>query len=232
MAADVVDSDEALKKAANKAKKQAKRDKETVAEDDDARKSKKRKSHDEKETDLRSYTEKKHKKSKKDVVKTVAADDKEEKKSKKPSKNLSEEDIDSADGKAARKEKKRLKKEKKEREAADAMKNAEEAKASELDSKMLMEKSSKKARQTETAAKPAASADQWNPDALTGDSARKNKFLRLLGAGKGSGIGSAPKKKQTSDQDIQKVESELERQFAAGIRMKHGGMGKRTGLGM
>lgn len=191
------------------------------------KKSKKRKSMDEEQSEVKSL--KKHKKSKKDVEPAVA-DVKEEKKSKMSKKDSEEGNSD--DEKAARKEKKRLKKEKKERKAAAALEDLEDAKVKEAEAEKVKDKSSKKARQPKLAAQPVASADQWNPDALAGDAARKNKFLRLLGAGKGAGIEAAPKKQQASDKDIQRVESELERQFAAGIRMKHGGMGKRTGLGM
>lgn len=233
VAANVVGSEKeqlrkAAKKAKKQAKKQAKRDNEAAAATDDMHKSKKRKSRDEEDTDPKSQKSKKHKESRKDGGETFDSKSKKEKKLK-SSKQDPKEDSTSADEQAARKEKKRLKKEKKEREAAAALKATEEANSQEVKTK---EKSSKKARQPEPVAKPAASADQWNPDALTGDAARKNKFLRLLGAGKGDGVEAAPKKKQASDQDIQRVESELERQFAAGIRMKHGGMGKRTGLGM
>ncbi|KAF7956442.1 hypothetical protein EAE96_003783 [Botrytis aclada] len=73
-------------------------------------------------------------------------------------------------------------------------------------------------------------AAQWNADALDGDAQRKSKFLRLLGAGKGgavSGKGVEAKGKG----DIQKVQSELERQYDYGMKMKHDGGGKRRGLG-
>lgn len=82
--------------------------------------------------------------------------------------------------------------------------------------------------------KHVASADQWNPDALSGDATRKNKFLRLLGAGKAgldTKVNSERSNKQATDKDIRRVESELERQFEAGVRMKHDGQGKRRGLG-
>lgn len=75
-------------------------------------------------------------------------------------------------------------------------------------------------------------AEQWNPDALSGDAARKDKFLRLLGAGKSSGnAGAASKSKGKPKVDIEKVQSELERQYDAGMKMKHEGGGKRRGLG-
>jgi len=76
-------------------------------------------------------------------------------------------------------------------------------------------------------------AEQWNPDALSGDAARKNKFLRLLGAGKSNNLDhsariSGPSKKL---QDLLQIETELAKQFDAGTRMKHDGQGKRRGLG-
>jgi hypothetical protein len=76
-------------------------------------------------------------------------------------------------------------------------------------------------------------ASQWNPDALTGEAARKDKFLRLLGAGKASAKApDAMRYKSTAKAvDISKVESELERQYEAGMKMKHDGGGKRKGLG-
>lgn len=79
-------------------------------------------------------------------------------------------------------------------------------------------------------------AEQWNPDALSGDAARKNKFLRLLGAGKAgvSGLNSQAQGKAHSANkaaEISRVQDELERQFNSGIQMKHDGMGRRRGLG-
>lgn len=72
-------------------------------------------------------------------------------------------------------------------------------------------------------------AEQWNPDALSGDAARKDKFLRLLGAGKSNGASSS--NKVSADVDLEKVQNDLERQFDAGVRMKHEQGGKRRGLG-
>jgi Small acidic protein family len=72
---------------------------------------------------------------------------------------------------------------------------------------------------------------QWNPDALNGDAARKDKFLRLLGASKVNGNDTEkPKKvKGKAKEMIEQVEDELERQFEAGIRMKNGQ--RKKGLG-
>merc|ERR1712093_775731 len=79
---------------------------------------------------------------------------------------------------------------------------------------------------------PTHGAEQWNPDALTGDAARKDKFLRLLGAGKGSSKGvEKDKKKKDSGVDIIKIQEELERQFEAGVKLKHDGGSKKRGLG-
>ncbi|KAH7336552.1 hypothetical protein BKA65DRAFT_36189 [Rhexocercosporidium sp. MPI-PUGE-AT-0058] len=80
---------------------------------------------------------------------------------------------------------------------------------------------------------PSHGAEQWNPDALTGDAARKDKFLRLLGAGKGSSKGGEKDKKKKKDAgiDIVKIQEELERQFQAGVKMKHDGGSKKRGLG-
>ncbi|KAH7409060.1 small acidic protein family-domain-containing protein [Cadophora sp. MPI-SDFR-AT-0126] len=79
---------------------------------------------------------------------------------------------------------------------------------------------------------PAHGAEQWNPDALTGDAARRNKFLRLLGAGKGSSKGvEKDKKDKDNGVNIKKIQEELERQFEAGVKMKHDGGSKKRGLG-
>jgi hypothetical protein len=76
--------------------------------------------------------------------------------------------------------------------------------------------------------------DQWNPDALNVDAARKDKFLRLLGGSKviGNSMDKPTKKinAQSKLAGLVKMENELERQFEAGIRMKHDGQRKR-GLG-
>ncbi|KAF7886781.1 uncharacterized protein EAF02_003428 [Botrytis sinoallii] len=100
-------------------------------------------------------------------------------------------------------------------------------------SKEEKESLKKKSKPTEEPEEPKAEkeiAAQWNADALDGDAQRKSKFLRLLGAGKGgavSGKGVEAKGKG----DIQKVQSELERQYDYGMKMKHDGGGKRRGLG-
>lgn len=76
-------------------------------------------------------------------------------------------------------------------------------------------------------------AERWNADSLDGDAARKNKFLRLLGAGKAGAAQAAERSSKESNglSNIKKVESDLVQQFDAGIRMKHDGQSKRKGLG-
>jgi hypothetical protein len=156
---------------------------------------------------------------------------------------------------AARKERKKLRKLRKEQEALAAnagqgQQNAEPVLAESKNTKHKREEQAKESGKRGVASsgfdasqktnadtadkKHVASADQWNPDALSGDATRKNKFLRLLGAGKAgldTKVNSERSSKQATDKDIRRVESELERQFEAGIRMKHDGQGKRRGLG-
>lgn len=75
------------------------------------------------------------------------------------------------------------------------------------------------------------SAEQWNPEALTGDEARKEKFLRLLGAKKSKGESSTKHKSKSRSADISQVQSDLEKQYEAGMKLKHDGRSKRRGLG-
>jgi len=66
---------------------------------------------------------------------------------------------------------------------------------------------------------------------LAGDEARKQKFLRLLGAGKAKG---GEPKQTTSNKiitDISRVQNDLEKQYEAGMKLKHNGGSKRRGLG-
>jgi hypothetical protein len=76
--------------------------------------------------------------------------------------------------------------------------------------------------------------DKWNPDALNGDAARKDKFLRLLGGSKVNGSNAEKPAKTVKVKAklarLVQIENELERQFEAGIRMKHDGQRKK-GLG-
>ena len=76
-------------------------------------------------------------------------------------------------------------------------------------------------------------SERWNVQALGGGSTRQGKFMRLLGGKKhgatvASGTGDGPREHV----DVDRVADDLERQFAAGIRMKYESSGqKRAGLG-
>jgi len=94
-------------------------------------------------------------------------------------------------------------------------------------------------------------AQQWNPDALNGDKERKAKFLRLLGGGKQKETETEDQKKEREKNEkiarkaarkaersaaenvkqIAKMESDLEKQYEAGMKLKHEGGGHRRGLG-
>ncbi|KAI0120080.1 small acidic protein family-domain-containing protein [Nemania sp. FL0031] len=74
--------------------------------------------------------------------------------------------------------------------------------------------------------------EQWNVSHLEGDAKRKQKFLRLLGGGKANGVaGSDPTPSTSSKADITKMQSDLERQFDVGMKMKQEGHSHRRGLG-
>ncbi|KAL2068674.1 hypothetical protein VTL71DRAFT_15012 [Oculimacula yallundae] len=120
---------------------------------------------------------------------------------------------------------KKDKKEKKE-------KKAKESRDDRLD-KVIAEREAKLKANASDDDGPSHGAEQWNPDALTGDAARKDKFLRLLGASKGpsKGVEKDKKKKKDTGVDIVKIQEELERQFEAGVKMKHDGGPKKRGLG-
>lgn len=79
-----------------------------------------------------------------------------------------------------------------------------------------------------------ADGEQWNVSALEGGSARQAKFLKLLGGGKKAGAGAAASTHNghgSSKQDIEKVQTSLEKQFYSGMKMKHDGQGHKRGLG-
>ncbi len=157
------------------------------------------------------------------------------------------------DDDAAHKEKKRLEKELKQREAVNGdstelmqdhrttadftTKTSKKGKRCDKENPVSLangEKESSKHRSKKSKKRDQEAiqiADQWNPDALNGGAARKDKFLRLLGAGKVNGVEKAAKKVKREHVDLKQIENELERQFDTGVRMKHDGKGKRRGLG-
>jgi hypothetical protein len=139
------------------------------------------------------------------------------------------------------KEKKRAKKEKKRQgkeivEAAKAAaaqeKSSEKRKLEDDEAEIPIEKE-KSHKKKKAKSEESGSAEQWNPDALAGDAARKEKFLRLLGAGKtnAAATNTAKHKSSAKVEDITKVQSELVRQYEAGMKMKHDGGARRRGLG-
>lgn len=176
----------------------------------------------------------------------------------KKSKKSEKESIDeNEEGDKARKERKRLRKERSAQTSEEvsneiiAKVNKEHVhqgkksknkhkKATEDESPGGTEKSTKKYKKEpriEEEDSQVKGTDQWNTSALSGDAARKDKFRRLLGAGK---VNSADKTNKSfkgerssskSMVDISAIEDDLERQFEAGVRMKHDGQGKRRGLG-
>lgn len=118
---------------------------------------------------------------------------------------------------------------------ADAEEETEKpAKAEKKAKKDKKEKKDKKAKTLAKEEEPTSITNDWNADALDGDAARKDKFLRLLGGKKDGAAASAKSKPEKKDtKDISKVQTELERQFEQGIKLKHGdgGQGKRRGIG-
>lgn len=160
------------------------------------------------------------------------------------------------DDEAARKEKKRLKKEQKQQKAKDEdlpetiPQNEEAPEVSAKKPKSKRQKTepvgTSTTNGTESEMCPAKVDEtgeedsnvkighQWNPDALNGDTIRKDKFLRLLGGSKVNGnTAEKPSKKvevKSKLAGLWQMENELERQFEAGIRMKHDGQRKK-GLG-
>ena len=83
----------------------------------------------------------------------------------------------------------------------------------------------------EAATNQAVVGENWNIEALTGDEARKQKYLRLLGAGKSAGESTKTQKSSKKDTDITKVQTDLELQYESSMKKKHDGGSKRRGLG-
>ena len=190
-----------------------------------------------------------------DAPMTEALVEKKKKKSKHSSDVGAEAPSNEIDENAARKERKRLRKEKKRQEepakarveaSSDVKEGASTQKSKkrkhEDETEILAENGAtekshkkKKAKSAEEATNGHTNgAEQWNPDELTGDTARKDKFLRLLGAGKTNGSkeeSSSKKKSSKKSSELSHMEAELERQYEAGMKQKHDGHGKRRGLG-
>ncbi|KAI9046564.1 hypothetical protein LZ554_009309 [Drepanopeziza brunnea f. sp. 'monogermtubi'] len=126
------------------------------------------------------------------------------------------------------------KREKKAKREAKALKAAEEEASREMTEADPPKKDKKSKKGSGDGNKPSHGAEQWHPEALSGDAARKDKFLRLLGAGKEASKETEKDGKKSTKRpevDIDKIAADLERQFEAGTKMKHDGGGKRRGLG-
>jgi hypothetical protein len=161
------------------------------------------------------------------------------------------------DDEAARKEKKRLKKEQKQQKAkeenlrgntpqneeapeasAKKLKKSKRQKTEPVGTSITNETKSEmraaKANETAEEELNVKNGDQWNPDALSGDATRKDKFLRLLGGSKVNGNSAEKSSKKVKVKSklagLVQMENDLERQFEAGVRMKHDGQRKK-GLG-
>ena len=144
------------------------------------------------------------------------------KKDKKKRKEVSEDDdaVELADANETPKEKSK-KKEKKEKRKKDKKGKKDKESAEEDVPAPTIEAESK-----------TNGGEQWNVSALEGDAKRKQKFLRLLGGGKTNGITNSGRTVPPSSKaDIAKVQSDLERQFDVGMKMKEEGHSRRKGLG-
>ncbi|KAH8556824.1 small acidic protein family-domain-containing protein [Umbelopsis sp. PMI_123] len=143
---------------------------------------------------------------------------------------------------------KKEKKEKKAKKEKDSKDKKEKKRKHESDSEN--EATPVKKLATPTEAPSAAAAEEsnsgrwndWTKASFGGDNAQKNKFLRLLGAKKGSSTTSSPQttlgeSSGTSHSAIdagfsQKMNQDLEKQFQDGLKMrKQQYGGKRGGLG-
>lgn len=135
--------------------------------------------------------------------------------------------------KRAKKEKKRQKKLAKAAKANGSYTSSKKRQYEDNDSDTQAKTKMKKFKSEAEPVNESGAAAQWNPDALTGEAARKEKFLRLLGAGKmnAAAADGARHRSSAKAEDISKVQRELERQYEAGMKMKHDGGGKRRGLG-
>lgn len=193
------------------------------------------------------------------IAEDLATDDKKDKKKKKKSKGLKsgdDEDVVIAEEPAVDETKEEKKAEKKRKRAAEAeadtpaeteagattngtadaaedlkeqKRKKKKAKKAEAADEEYVSKSSTDRKETNT-----DGAEQWHVQALDGGDARKEKFLRLLGAKKaatsGDGQGVSAGSQSASKHEIASIQNDLERQFEAGMRMKDQG-GRKKGLG-
>lgn len=150
-------------------------------------------------------------------------------------------DADKADKKEKKKDKKKDKKRKREADDTDAAADGDvfvidtgSAKKGKKSKSKIAKDSAEENITKETAGQPEADGEQWNVSALEGGSARQAKFLKLLGGGKKAGATAAAGAHSghgSSRQDIDKVQTSLEKQFYSGMKMKHDGQGHKRGLG-
>ncbi|EHK97911.1 hypothetical protein M7I_6331 [Glarea lozoyensis 74030] len=101
-----------------------------------------------------------------------------------------------------------------------------ESKKKKKDKSSKSDPDAKSSKKRKAEAEPVVAA-QWNPEALGGDAERKRGKVATNGEGGKGGEGDKGKTKG----EIEKVQSELERQYEMGMKMKHDGGGKRRGLG-
>lgn len=165
---------------------------------------------------------------------------KEKKKKRKIERTSDEKEEAEIETPAAKKDKKKKDKEPvtEESEAAELADASEESREKKDKKKKKKEKKEKQPAEEYVSAPIVESeaktngGEQWNVSQLEGDAKRKQKFLRLLGGGKADGlVGSNHTASTSSRTDIVKMQSDLERQFDVGMKMKQEGHGHRKGLG-
>lgn len=194
------------------------------------------------ETETRKEKKKKRKLEKTDDVKEEAKIEtppaKKDKKDKKKSDVKEEVEIESPPAKKDKKKKKDKEPVSEESEAAELADATEEPKEKKDTKKKKKEKKEKQPADKYVSAPIVESGaktdggEQWNVSELEGDAKRKQKFLRLLGGGKANGLaGNDHTASKSSRTDIAKMQSDLERQFDVGMKMKQEGHSHRKGLG-
>lgn len=164
--------------------------------------------------------------SEKSAVREALVDVEGDKKAKKSKKAKSEDET------TDKKEKKAEKKRKRAAEVEEAAAVEEPSPKEKKEKKDKKVKKTKEKKATKEDEPTAANAEQWHVDELDGGSARQAKFLRLLGGKKAGGAGSASTEHASKGKsDSVKAEADIQRQFEAGIKMKHEGGNHRRGLG-